>query len=318
VGARLLKELSAGDTVIAVTNPPALPYVALAAARRRRARFVLLVHDVYPDVLVATGMASARSPVVRAWARASRALYDRADHVVLLGRDMAVRVGTGNTRIIPNWGDAEEIVPDPAAGAEVRARLGLDGRFVVQFMGNIGRTHGIDVLLEAARRLRSHPEVHLLFVGWGGRRAQLEQAVREEALGNVTVQPPAPREELSAFLNAGHLAVIAFRPGMAGVSVPSRMYNVMAAGRPLLAVADEDSELVRVVREERCGYVARPGDAASVVATIEQAYAQRAELDEIGRRGRAAVLRQYTRTEVAQQWQQLILELTPSPPPATA
>lgn len=267
VAAHLWSTVERGDIVLAVTNPPTLPYVAAAIARQKGAQFVLLVHDVYPEVLVATGIARSGSAMVRGVARSAAWLYCASSRVVVLGRDMAHLVvhrmnddahpiDTGrNVRIIPNWADTDEIGPDHAGAAAVRRQLGLEDRFVVQFVGNMGRTHGVDSLLNAAHRMRDDPDVHFLFVGWGGRQQAIERSIRDEHLPNASVHPPCDRDQLSAWLNVGDVATIAFVPGMAGVSVPSRMYNVMAAGRPILAVADGGSELALVVGEEQCGVV---------------------------------------------------------------
>lgn len=152
-------------------------------------------------------------------------------------------------------------------------RLPVDSRFVVQYMGNMGRTHGVDLLAQAAKRLHGNDRIHFLFVGWGARKAALEEMVREGRLDRVTVLPGCAPEELPSYANACDLSVIAFQPGMAGVSVPSRMYNVMAAGKPILAVAAADSELARVVREESIGWVVPANDLGALVAAIERAAA---------------------------------------------
>jgi glycosyltransferase involved in cell wall biosynthesis len=307
-----------GDRVIVVTNPPLLPPLVLLAARLRGARTVLLIHDVYPEVLVAAGFAAPRSMLVRALGGMARRVYAAADRIVCIGRDMralvAARVPAAQSaklRVIPNWGDVEAVHPSEPAANPLRARLGLGDRFVVQFMGNMGRTHGIEGLVEAATRLRERTDIHFLFVGWGGRRGWLERTVAERGLGNVTVLGPCPRDELGDYLGAGDLAAIAFLPGMAGVSVPSRMYNVLAAGRPILAVADDESELARVVREERVGWVVPPGNADSLVTTIVAAAENPAERRAMGTRARAAAEVRYSAAHAERAYRDLLDELRP-------
>lgn len=279
------------DIVLVVTNPPLLPFMVTLAARLRGARVVLLIHDVYPEVLVATGFARPGSVLVRTVARLTRRLYRSVDRIIVLGRDMKSLVERkleGASRpvtIIPNWGDVVRVRPQSRDANPVLGALGLRDKFVIQFLGNIGRTHGVEMLIAAARLLAPDPRVHFLFVGWGGRRAWLEATVARERLENVTVRPGCSDADLPDFLNAADLAVIPFLPGMSGVSVPSRLYNVLAAGKPVLAVADPDSELARVVLEERVGWVVAPGDLAGLVRAIETA-ADPAERDEMGRRAR--------------------------------
>ena len=124
---------------------------------------------------------------------------------------------------------------------------------MVQFLGNIGRTHGVDVLIDAARLLAADDNVHFLFVGWGGRKAWLRRSAKR--LRNVTVLLACSEEELPEYLNAvSDVAIIPLLHGMSGVSV-RLADNVLAAGKPVLAVADPNSELAMVVREERVGWV---------------------------------------------------------------
>jgi glycosyltransferase involved in cell wall biosynthesis len=299
------------DVVLVVTNPPLLPFVAALAARARGARVALLIHDVYPEVLVAAGFAKPGSALVRIVAGLTRWLYRRVDQIIVLGRDMKALVerklegAAQQVVIIPNWGDVVRVRPQPRDANPVLAELGLRDKFVIQFLGNIGRTHGVDLLIDAARLLAADSRVHFLFVGWGGRRAWLEGTVAREQLGNVTVRPGCSDADLPDFLNAADIAVIPFLPGMSGVSVPSRLYNVLAAGKPVLAVADPDSELARVVLEEGVGWVVAPGDLAGLVEAIGAA-ADPGARAEMGRRARDAAVAKYSYDKVGTQYEALM------------
>jgi glycosyltransferase involved in cell wall biosynthesis len=146
-------------------------------------------------------------------------------------------------------------------------------------------------------------------VGWGARRAWLESEIGRRALDNVTLLPPCAREELSAHLAACDLAVIAFLPGMAGVSVPSRLYNVLASGRPLLAVADPESELSLVIREEGAGWTVPPGEPEGIATAIASALAAGAESRaQMGARARRAAESRYSRRAVIRSWRSLFAE----------
>ena len=312
MGWNVLLRARRGDVVLVVTNPPLLPFIAMIAARLRGARVALLIHDVYPEVLVAAGFASPGSLLVRMAARLTRWLYRRVDQIVVLGRDMKALVerklqgAAQQVAIIPNWGDVTRVRPQVRDTNPVLGRLGLRDKFLVQFLGNIGRTHGVDVLIDAARLLAADDNVHFLFVGWGGRKAWVEEVVARERLRNVTVLPGCSEEELPEYLNASDVAIIPLLHGMSGVSVPSRLYNVLAAGKPVLAVADPDSELAMVVREERVGWVVPPGDPSALVAAIRGAEADRTEAVEMGRRARASALAHYSLDKVSAQYAAVI------------
>jgi glycosyltransferase involved in cell wall biosynthesis len=292
------------DSVLVVTNPPLLPFVVLLACRLRRATCLLLVHDVYPEVLAAVGLIRKAGVRYRFIKGLSSWLFRTVSKVIVLGRDMA-RIAADKGRpdafIIPNWGDLEFIVPMPRNDVKVLSALGLQHKFIIQYCGNMGRTHGLDSLVVAAKRLAG--EVWFLMIGSG---ARLEWAKEQAATAcNMTVLERCSREHLCDHLNACDIAVISFISGMRGVSVPSRMYNVMAAGKPILAVADEDSELAMVVREERIGWVVKPGDIDGIVDVIRKAKNSPDELAEMGRRARLVVETRYSLALVIDKYRML-------------
>jgi len=289
-----------GDQLLVVTNPPLLPFAMVLAAKMRRVESVVLIHDVYPDVLVATGIASNGSWLVRAYSHMARWLYQKADHIVVLGRDMReliVRRFDGASEkisVIPNWADTWRIRPAPTKGESLRKRLGLEGKFVVQHLGNMGRTHGIESMADAAEFLREYPDIHFMAVGTGFQKERLLKRIADTSLTNVSVLPPCSDDELEAYLNACDIALISFRSGMAGVSVPSRMYNVMAAGKPIIAVADAECEIARVVSEEAIGTVVPPEDSRELAAAILAARDNPSRLHDFGRRARQVAEDKYS------------------------
>jgi colanic acid biosynthesis glycosyl transferase WcaI len=289
--AATVRHLRRGDRVLVVTNPPFLPALVALACALRGARPVLLVHDVYPEAIVRSNLLGPSHPVVRVLGWLNDRLYRRMDRIVVLGRDMharlARRLGGDERRlaIIPNWADLDLVAPAPREDNALLREHGLADRFVLQYCGNMGRTHNIEILLEAARRLQgSLPAALFLFIGSGARKPLVEAAARAE--GNVRSLAPCPRHDLPVFLNACDVAVISFVPGMSGVSVPSRMYNVLASGKPIVAVADEDSELAQVVREADVGWVVPPDDVEALVQAVTEAHADPARRAAMGERAR--------------------------------
>ena len=279
------------DWMVVVTNPPLLPFIAGTIAVLKRARLLILVHDMYPEVLVASGVLSPNSLVTRLWNGARRWLYASAERVVVLGRDMQnlvrMRVGEiARVTIIPNWADLDQVRPVPREDNALLQERGLQQHFVVQYAGNMGLTHDIETLIDACDELRSDPDVHFLFIGNGGKRAWLEAAVEARGLRGVTVLPERRRSDQPNFLNACDVAVVSFVPGMAGISVPSRMYNILAAGKPIIALADGDSELALMIREHGVGWVLPSGDVAGLVKVVREARQQPELVAEMARRAR--------------------------------
>ena len=314
-----IRRFQRGDVVLVVTNPPTLPFFIALACALRRAKLVLLIHDVYPEVLIAAGVFRERSGVAWAISALTRRLYRASDRIIVLGRDMARlverKMGAGReTRlaIIPNWADLDEVQPIARDENSVVQRLGLNGELLVQYAGNMGRTHDIETLVEAAR-LTTDANVHWLFVGAGGKRQYLESAVRMTGLSAVHLLDRCPRNELNAMLNAGDVAIVAFNPGMAGVSVPSRMYNIMAAAKPLIALADADSEVALVVQEESIGWTIPPGSVSGLINVIESIRANRSVCSEYGRRARAVAVEKYSFERSLSAYREVVTSLHASP-----
>ena len=304
------------DVILVVTNPPLLPFVALLLKWLKGCRFVLLVHDVFPEALVATGLCQPSSIIVRIGQVMNRILYGHSSKIITLGRDMsklaqAKLSGNDENKIvcIPNWAECDIVKPTDRASNLRLQELGIANKFVVLYAGNIGRTHGIEYIAQAAKTLQANPNIHFIISGFGYKKKWLEEYVGSNSLENVSILDPCPRNELIILLNACDVAIISFVPGMAGVAVPSRMYNQMAAGKPILAVADDWSELAEVIREEEIGWVVEPGDMEGLVRTIELAAANLDLCCQMGAKAATVAQNKYNFTQADQDYKKLFKKL---------
>ncbi len=301
-----------GDIVLVVTNPPSLPLFVVWIAKLKGAVPVLLVHDVYPDVLVPTGITQEGSLLYKGVDLLQRHMLRQMQRIVVLGRDMEERILAKLPRsdgsrfsIIPNWGEADVIHPSLRVNNCVRARHDLNDKFIIQFSGNLGRTHGLEDLVAFAQRLKLRTDIHVLVFGWGAGRSWLEDTIKELELSNVTLLPPCEKADLGDYLAACDLFFMPFKKGMEGISVPSRLYNVMSAGNPVLAITGSASELARVVVEDSMGWVVEPGDVDSMMAVVEQAVLHPEQLAVMRKNARGALEAKYTRESVVQRFAEL-------------
>ena len=316
IAGRAARDIRRGDTVVVTTNPPVLPYVVLLIGRARGARTLLLIHDVFPEALIAAGwirqtsLASVFLGKLAAW------LYRGVDAIAVCGRDMADIVGAraGQPRpplgLVRNWADTDTVGPLSRQSNSLLREIGIEDRFVVQYAGNLGRVHDIALIVDAADALQhTHPDVHFLFIGSGSKLPWLRSELIKRGLNNVTIAGPQPRSAQKEFLNACDVAITAFVPGMYGAGVPSRMYNAMAAGKPWIAAVDENSEIGLVIREEDAGWVVAPRDKQGMVAAITSALEQRGRLAEMGGRARRAVEQKYSFSVTSQSFETLLAEM---------
>lgn len=304
-----------GDIVITVTNPPLLPYLACLACRVRRARFILLVNDVYPEILFRLGMVAPRSIPAMVLDRLSRWLYGSAERVLVLGRDMrdlvSSRMPSGRERVViaTNWAQTEAILPQPRHENELLNTLKLSKKFVVQLWGNVGSPHCIEDLVDAAQLLAAEPEFQFLLICWGTKKAWVVSEKSSRRLENLTILDPFPREDTNEVQNACDVAINTLYSGMTGISVPSRTYNAMAAGKPLLAVCDSDSEIAIMVREEDIGWVIPPGRPDMIASALREAKANPERLRLMGERARMAAVTKYSSGQVLKVYRDLIEDL---------
>jgi colanic acid biosynthesis glycosyl transferase WcaI len=310
-----LARIGTGDVALVVTNPPLLPFVVALVCRLRGARCVLRIDDVYPEAMINAGLIRSNHSLARVLNGLTRRLYQSVDRIVVLGRDMqrlvARKMTHGQDRIvvITNWADVESVTPTPRAQNALLHELGLTAKFVVGYAGNMGPLQGIDSLFQAALRLAGTGDIHFLFVGSGRQSPWLIQAAREAGLANLTVVGQRPRSDEANFLNACDVAIVSLVPGMAGVGVPSRMYNMMAAGKPIIAVAEDDAEPALVVRQEEIGWVVPPGQPGKIADAILEAQAHPDRLVEMGASARRAAEARYTFDQAIQAYLALVAEV---------
>ncbi len=262
------------DRFWASTNPPFAPiWVATIAAVRRRP-FDAIVHDVYPEGLVAVGYLQEQAPLAALWHRLNRWAYRRAARVVVLGRDMAnlmrdvYDVPPDRLVMFPNWSPFDQSRPPRLPDSRLARELGLEDKFVVQYSGNMGLWHDIDTIVEAARILADDPRIHFLMIGDGRRRQPAEGLGQQLGLTNITWADSRPRGELSDSLACSSVAIISQRDQLVGIAVPCKLYGILASGRAVIAAVPERSEVASVVREEGCGVVVPPSDPTALAAAI--------------------------------------------------
>jgi glycosyltransferase involved in cell wall biosynthesis len=271
----LLRELRPGDVVLTVTAPFMLPYAVAAAARLRGARSALILHDLFPDVLVMAGLLKPGSIVTRTMRAANSLMFRALNAVITIGRDaerplLSYSGMTRNKiRFIPNWAT---LVPEARpVSSDNPFRKALAARFIVGLSGNLGFTHDPEIVFEAARRLQGEPDIHFLLSGWGIGFERLKQLQAEANLANVSFVARVADSELEAFLAAADLWIIPYRKDVAGVSVPSRFYNLLAVGRPVVLVSEPEAEAALTVVENRLGWVVTPGRADRLADAIRAA-----------------------------------------------
>ena len=298
------------DAVFCVTNPFTLPYGVVLAAKLRSAATVLLIYDLYPEALEGAGLIRPGSLTACLIRFANSVLFRALDAIIIIGRDVEPLllaysgVKSANIHFIPNWtllpAGYREAAPDN------RFRGGRGSQIIVGLSGNLGFTHSPRTVFEAARLLAEDKDVHFLLSGWGIGWKELTNLQAASRLDNVTLLDPVPQEELVEFLSSADVWIIPYRRGIAGVSIPSRLYNLLAVGRAIIVAAEPHSEAARVVDEQAIGWTVPPEDPQALADAIRLAASDREATMQKGRRA-AVAAGKYSKQDALARYRQVIL-----------
>ena len=297
---KALSNFQKGDRVLVVTTPPSTPFITAVASLFRGASHILLIHDNYPEILVAAEKTKENSVFVKVLSYFNRWLYKYASKIIVVGRDMKelVEKKTAGLDIpiatIPNWAELETVSPAPREDNALLKELGLEDKFVFLYAGNMGHPNDLESIVWSAEQLRDDPKLHFIFLGAGVKKGWLQKEIAARKLTNITVLDPRPRAEQTNFLNACDVALVSLVRKMWGVSMPSRTYNILAAGKPMLALTEEHSELALVISDDDVGWAVPPGQPEALCRRIEEIYKNRSELKAMGDRARNAALKKYS------------------------
>jgi colanic acid biosynthesis glycosyl transferase WcaI len=297
------------DAVIAMSPPLTLGLTGWVTHLVRRGPLVFNIQDVFPDAAVRTG-AITNTKVIALGSWLERVSYHRSAAVTVLSDDLRANVA-GKMRpsrrhrvhVIPNFVDTVAIHPADRR-SPLRAELGIGEQPVVLYAGNVGFSQSLELLLAAAREL---PEVAFVIAGDGAARVSLgEQAA---GLANVHFLPYQPRERLVDLLAMGDVHVVPLKAGLGNVSVPSKTYSILAAGRPVLASIDPGTEVTRMVAASGAGRCVPPDEPTAFVAALRDMLDDPAALAEQGAAGRRWVEAAASPRAVAVAYQDLVRSL---------
>jgi len=237
------------DVVVALTTPPLISFVGAWRAKLWRARFCYWVMDFNPDEAIAAGWLRAGSLAARFLEHLSRFSLRRADGIVVLDRFMrdrivAKQIAAGKVVVIPPWSQDRQVAYDPAGRQSFRAAHGLDGKYVVMYSGNHSPVHPLDTLMEAAEQLRAQKGIVFCFIGGGSEFARIKKWAAQAP--NVLCLPYQPLDKLSASLSAADAQVVVMGNAMLGLVHPSKIYNILAVGAPVIYVGPVPSHVSEI------------------------------------------------------------------------
>jgi colanic acid biosynthesis glycosyl transferase WcaI len=274
--ARVIWKTESCPLLFIVAQPPYLPILGYLRNVLHKQKYVVWVDDIYPDVLIRHERLSERSLVARVWKWFNRLMLSRAEKVFTLGPCMAETLAqylpdsadNGQLMVIPTWVDSQMIRPLPKWENPFAVQHGQAGKLTVLYSGNLGLSHDLGTMVEAARQLQDNSHIRFMIIGAGPRWVEVEKAADE--LSNLTALPYQPEEVLPFSLATGDVAVVSLDQGFEGLSMPSKTYYMMAAGAAILGISAEPSDLQLVIEQHQCGVHVQPGATEDFVGAVLQ------------------------------------------------
>ena len=303
--------VEAGDIVVLKTDPPLLSAAIGPLVKARDAKVIVWLQDIFPEIAREYGIPGMGGAVGWIFRHARNRSLAAADAVVAIADRMALAIRdlaglAQKPHVIHNWADGSAIVPVDANANPLRRQWNLDGKFVVAYSGNLGRVHEFDTILAAASQLRDDDRVRFLIVGRGSRLAEVARAIRRDKLANVHLQPHQDRDALANSLGVADVHLSVLKPKFEGLVMPSKLYGILAAGRPTIFIGDVYGETAKILSDTRTGLNVKAGDVGGLVNAIRTLRDDSQLREQMGSRARRTFEERFAMTRAFGHWKKLL------------
>lgn len=300
---KIILNVRKNDKVLIVTNPAPLIVLASLARRIKRFHLSILVHDVFPEnTIPARIIKNKDSSYYKILRYIFNKGYSAADQLIVLGRDMYeifTRKVKDKSRIyiIENWADVFNIVP---------VKRDSNGLVTFQYAGNLGRVQGLIPLLNIVKET-SNDDLHFDFFGTGAVEEDMKLFISDNFLSNVLMHGAYSRNQQNEILNNCDIAIITLADQMYGLGVPSKAYNILASGKPILFIGDSNSEIALMVKENNIGFVFEASDHTGLVSFFKSINSESMDmLTEMGQRARKLAEERYSKSYILDKFNQVL------------
>jgi colanic acid biosynthesis glycosyl transferase WcaI len=309
-----LASLFAGHpgTILVVSPPFWLGFMALFLKALHHCPVIYNAQDLFPDAYVASREVR-RGLRTRVMDHMMNSIYRRCDRITVITDSFfeviaSKGIDPRKIQIIPNFVDTSAVMPLPRDNS-FRRRCGLGNKFVVMYAGNIGYTHGTELLVEAADKLAALKDLTFLVIGGGSKQGDLVRLARERRHTNLQFLPTQPSELLPEMLASADVFVLTTKPGVGKASFPSRIYNFLLAGRPVVASIDADSDSARLLDRAGAAIVTEPGNVEAFCQALRTLYHDASTRERLARKGREFMAQHYSSDAVVDQYDELLKSL---------
>ncbi len=312
----------APDVILALTSPPMISVLGMLQKQLRtrddgrRIALVNHVMDLYPDAAVAMGVLKPDGLGTRVMSAITRRTLRACDALIALGDDMRGLLldrylppeCADRVHVVQPWADHREVFPTDRDANPLRAELGLSDSFVLLYSGNFGQAHDVETIVQSIRATRESAGLRWCFTGGGRGMNVLKERSSAEGWAHVTFLPYQPRERLNDLLNLADVHLVSQSPAFTGIVVPSKLFGILAAGKPSLMVGPREAEAARILIEHDAGAVIPPGDVNGMIAAIESLRCNADQCATMGNRARSALVDRYDKAISCAKIEQILLK----------
>lgn len=306
---KILGNVKKDDKLILVTNPPTLLIVIGFLKRIKKFNLIIILQDIFPENAAVSGIITKKSIIYKFILSIMNNGYSHADKLIACGSDMSqyfIKKGVEPSKIlvIPNWIDQELLDVKVVTDRNTYFNLDLKDKVVLEFAGNIGRVQGLERFLRVFHKAMN-PNLILLIIGDGAHKNELEQYVLENNIANVYFFKTKPRSEQAKFLNSCDIGLITLCEGMYGLGVPSKVYNLMSAAKPIFYVGDKNSEIDNYIKKNKIGWSFNWQDENEILNFLIQ-LDYSIDFESMGNNARNFALNNFTEANILSQYKKVL------------
>ena len=297
------------------TNPALLPFLGFIADRLKGQKYAVLVHDLWPELPAHTGMIRKGGILYRAIDFVTKLSFKYASGIIVLSEAMKriilhkVPESEDKIHVIHNWADAGRVYPVSKKDNQLLDKLDLRYKKVVMYSGNLGRYQPLEVMIHAARELRDREDIAFVFAGDGGKRQKVQVMAARQNLDNIMFIPFQPLDRLAESLSMADVALIGIYPENEGIIMPSKLYGLLAVGKPIICVSDLKSEVVEILNQAKAGLHSSIDDPKELAQKIVAILDDPTKTKEMGHNGRQYFLEHFERKMVTREWEKLLKQI---------
>lgn len=290
------------------TNPALLPLLGFIIKKIRKQRYLVLVHDLWPELPANIGMIRNKGLLYKIIDFLMKESFMYANGIIAISNKMKERIlekvpkKKDNIYVIHNWANENKLYPIEKAKIRKIEDLGLNSKKIVMYSGNLGRYQPLEVMIGAANELKDRKDIMFLFVGNGGKKMKIESMAKSMDLNNIKFLPFQPLERLSESLSMADVSLMGILPENEGVIMPSKLYSLLAVGKPIICVSDSNSEVADILYQSGAGLQSSVRDPKELAGKILAIFEDPKKAMEMGQSGRKYFLEHFERKIIAKQW----------------